>query len=215
MAMGTTVIEDEELGRAWLRLVKATSRLGHPMGDEGTELLGVAVSFAARTSPDPVIERFGDREMVGEMEKVFFGSGPNALGHSYAHLIRGPDGRSDFQDVASHLQADRFTKRAVVMLPGTGNGKVPCINVVQFLVREGSVQCFYFARAQDAFRKFYADGLCIAAMAGKVGGLLGLPTGRITGFIGSSHVYHRDASDIAKMLAEAIPASGVREGRGA
>jgi len=59
----------------------------------------------------------------------------------------------------------------------------------------------YFARGQDAFKKFYADGLCLTAMAEKVGGALERPLGKARGFIGSSHVYHQDMPAIRRMLA--------------
>ncbi len=141
--------------------------------------------------------------MIDEMNRVFFADGANALGHSYANLMRGPDGRNDFQDVISLLRAEPASKRAVVTLCGPGGGKVPCINVVQFLVRSGAVQTIYFARGQDAFKKFYADALCLAKMARRVAANLDLPSGTVSGFIASSHVYHADRPAIDDFLARA------------
>ena len=101
----------------------------------------------------------------------------------------------------SFLRAERDSKRAVVTFCGSGDGKVPCVNVVQFLVRQGEVQTIYFARGQDAFKKFYADALCLAKMARRVGNELGLPAGTVTGFIGSSHVYQADQPAVEDFLA--------------
>jgi hypothetical protein len=191
------------LGQTWINLVELTAQTGTPLADEGCEVLGVTVSFPAACEKDPIIERFGDARMVAEMAKVFFSEGANAVGHGYAHLVRGPGGRHDFQDVISLLHEQPTTKRAVITLCAEANFKVPCINTVQFLVRDRAVQMMYFARGQDAFRKFYADGLCLGRMAQIVSNGLNLPTGWITGFIGSSHVYHRDMSAIEQMLAAA------------
>jgi thymidylate synthase len=80
-------------------------------------------------------------------------------------------------------------------------GKVPCISAVQFLVRDSAVHVMYFARGQDVFRKFYADGLCLTAMAQRVATALGTPLGIARGFIGSSHVYHEDMSAIRRTIA--------------
>jgi len=170
------------------------------MAAEGYESLGIEIQFPADTANDETLKRFGDAEMVANMEKVFFGEGQNALGHSYAKLIRGPAGRNDLEDVIDLLRQETWTKRAVLTLCGTGNGKLPCINVIQFLIRDGAVHTIYFARGQDAFRKFYADGLCVASMARKVADSLGLPSGTVTGFIGSCHVYHQDLPEIRKLL---------------
>ncbi len=114
--------------------------------------------------------------------------------------MRGPGGRNDFQDVISLLKTERDSKRAVVTFCGEGNGKVPCINVVQFLIRDGVIRTIYFARGQDAYKKFYADALCIASMARKVAEGLGLAAETVSGFIGSSHIYHKDRTAIDDFL---------------
>ena len=194
-------IATESLGKAWINLVKQTLESGVPVNDEFQELLAVQVAFPASNEKDAIIEQLGDRQLMAEMEKVFFTESENALGHSYAGLMTGPGGRNDLQDVIALLKAEPFSKRAVVTLAGRGNGKVPCINVVQFLIRNGVVHTLYFARGQDAFRKFYADGLCLAGMARRVAAGLGLPAGALEGFIGSSHVYHHDRTAIDRFLA--------------
>jgi thymidylate synthase len=174
------------------------------MGGEGLELLGVGLSFPAVQDGDPLLERFGDAAMISEMRKVFFDGGANTLGHSYANLLRGPGGRSDFEDVIALLRSEPWSKRAVVMLCGLPNGKVPCLNAVQFLLRD-KLQTIYFARGQDAFRKFYADALCVREMARKVAAGLRVAAGTITGFIGSCHVYHHDRPAIDRLIEQARP----------
>jgi thymidylate synthase len=178
-----------------------TVQSGAPLAEEGLELLGVTLSFPAAWEKDSIIEHFGDQQMMREMSKVFFSDATNALGHSYAHLVRGPGGRNDFQDVIALLREQPTTKRAVVTLCGEANFKVPCVNTVQFLVRDGAVQTFYFARGQDVFKKFYADGICLGRMAQTVAHGLELPAGRVNGLIGSSHVYHEDMPAIEQFLA--------------
>lgn len=189
------------LGETWIHLVQLTAQSGIPVDSEYLELLGVQVGFPAEVDNDELIRQFGDHRMMANMDEVFFGNGANPLGHSYAGLMRGPDGRPDLVDVISLLRAEPASKRAVVTLCGPGGGKVPCVNVVQFLVRQGEVLTFYFARGQDAFKKFYADGFCLAKMARRVADGLGLRTGAVSGFIGSSHVYQADQPAIDDFLA--------------
>jgi thymidylate synthase len=165
----------------------------------------VQVCFPAADQPDAMVAQYGDSRMVAEMEKVFFSDAPNALGHSYASLMSGPAGRRDLQDVIDLLRAKPSSKRAVVTLCGSGDGEVPCVNVVQFLNRKGQLQTIYFARGQDVFRKFYADSLCVAKMARRVASALNLPAGRVEGFIGSSHVYQCDREAIDRFLIQGRP----------
>jgi len=171
------------------------------MGREGLELLGANVSFLLATELDEILEKLGDRHMIAEMQKVFFSDTPNSLGHSYASLISGPGGRRDLQDIISLLQAEPSTKRALLSFLSQPGGKVPCISAVQFLVRDNAVHIIYFARGQDVFKKFYADGLCLIAMAHRVATALGRPLGIARGFIGSSHVYHEDMPAIRRTIA--------------
>ena len=192
----------ESLGETWINLVNLTVQAGTRLNNQAYELLGAEVAFPARTEGDPVIGQFGDPQMIADMGTVFFTSHANASGHSYAALMRGPGGRQDLQDVIALLRSDPWSKRAVVTLCGSPDGKVPCINVIQFLIRDKAVRTTYFARGQDAFRKFYADGLCIAAMARTVSGGLELPAETVAGYIASSHVYDQDMADIKRMLVQ-------------
>jgi thymidylate synthase len=194
------------LGQTWVRLLAQILATGSPMAKEGLEILGTQVSFTAQEQVDPILDQFANQEMIRNMRDVFFSDSPNPLGHSYASLMRGPGGRNDLQDILGLLRSEPWTKRAVLTLCGSPNGKVPCINQVQFLVREGAVQTFYFGRGQDIFRKFYADGLCLAALARRVAQGLELPAAEITGLIASAHVYHEDLPGIRNVLeAVALP----------
>ena len=188
------------LGETWLQLVRLTVQTGMAVDREYLELLEVQVSFPAMVERDELIQQLGDRRLMAAMDDVFFGDGANPLGHSYANLMRGPDGRPDLADVISLLRAEPASKRAVVTLCGPGGGKVPCVNVIQFLVRQGEVHTIYFARGQDAFKKFYADALCLAKMARRVADGLERPAGTVCGFIGSSHVYQADRPAIEDFL---------------
>jgi thymidylate synthase len=194
--------EYETLGETWINLVRATLECGVDVNGEGPELIGVQVSFPASDQTDPLVTQCGDNQLVAEMEKVFFSDAPNSLGHSYSRLMSGPAGRRDLQDIVDLLRARPASKRAVVTICGPGDGNVPCVNAVQFLCRRERLQIVYFARGQDAFRKFYADGLCVAKMARRVASALNLPVGTVEGFIGSSHLYNRDRPAIDRFLSE-------------
>jgi hypothetical protein len=201
MLTGMNELSFGSLGETWIHLVQMTVQTGTSVNGEGLELIEVQVAFPAEAQADELIRQFGDSRMIAEMEGVFFAGRANALGHSYASLMRGPGGRHDLQDVITLLRAEPASKRAVVTLCGLGDGKVPCVNVIQFLIRAGALRTIYFARGQDAFKKFYADALCLAKMARLVAAGLGLPADTVSGFIGSSHVYHEDRPAIDDFLA--------------
>ena len=201
MLTGMNELSFGSLGETWIHLVQTTVQTGTSVNGEGLELIEVQVAFPAEAQADELIRQFGDSRMISEMDGVFFADRANALGHCYAKLMQGPGGRHDLEDVISLLRAEPASKRAVVTLCGLGDGKVPCVNVIQFLVRAGALRTIYFARGQDAFKKFYADALCLAKMACRVAEGLGLPADTVSGFIGSSHIYHEDRPAIDDFLA--------------
>jgi thymidylate synthase len=196
-------IRHPSLGETWLALCREVCQSGSTIGQETRELLTVCAAFdTADFRLDPLLTRFASSHHVEEMRKVFFSSEPNHFGHSYAAMLSGPLGRNDLSDVAELLALDPESKRAVVSLTGSGNGKVPCVNVIHFLQREAKLLVVYFARGQDVFRKFYADALCIFEMAQRVACQLGIPVAQVVGIIGSAHVYLRDLPEIERVLAQ-------------
>jgi thymidylate synthase len=202
-------VRHPNLGETWLAILREVYRSGRTVGDETRELLLVCAEFEKGDfGSDPLLVRFGSRQHVEQMRKVFFSSEPNAFGHSYAQRLRGPQGRGDLSDVIELLTRQPCSKRAVVSLTGVGDGQVPCINAIQFLRREDGLRAVYFARGQDIFRKFYADGICIHEMAQRVAAGLGTALLAVYGIITSAHIYLDDVPDIQELLraAEAFQA---------
>jgi thymidylate synthase len=194
----------QSLGETWLAVLRHVCQSGQTVGDETRESLQVCASFAQGDyDADPLLVRFASRENVEQMRKVFFTAEPNGFGHSYRDRILGPRGRRDLSDVIELLQREPLSKRAAIALVGEGDGRVPCINAVHFLRRGEGLVVTYFARGQDVFRKFYADGACIFEMARRVADAIGVPVDRVAGVISSAHVYLADLTAASDVLAEA------------
>ena len=192
------------LGETWLAILREVYQPSQVVVDDTRELLHVCVSFAEGDfDSDPVLVRFASREAVEQMRKVFFTTEPNGFGHSYRDRIVGPRGRCDLSDVIELLDREPLSKRAMIVLAGEGDGRVPCINAVHFLRRAQGLVTTYFARGQDIFRKFYADGACIFEMARRVAHAIGEPVDRVTGVISSAHVYLADLAAIGDVLTKA------------
>lgn len=198
-----TEIRHATLGRTWLAVLRETYGRGETRDGETRELLGVSVAYERGDAQDPLLLRFGSAEHIAEMRKVFFSAGSNGFGHSYRDQLRGPLGRSDLSDVVELLAREPCSKRAVATFVGDGDGRVPCINAVHFLRRDGALRLAYFSRGQDIFRKFYADGVCLYEMGRRVAAGLDIPLALVSGTISSAHVYLADLPEIEAVLAEA------------
>ncbi|MCA9056331.1 MAG: hypothetical protein KDA75_21030, partial [Planctomycetaceae bacterium] len=190
-----------ELQLAWQSLLREILAAGSS-DEELVECLSVPVSFVRSAEAESVLERAGLGYTYPEMKKVFFTEEPNQFGHSYRRFWKGPLGRDDLSDIKELLSGQPSTKRAVLTLVDTAGKKVPCVNVLQFLIRDERLETVYFARAQDAYRKFCADALCICDLAHQVAESLSLEIGPILGTIGSAHIYLEDLPK-AREVAEA------------
>jgi thymidylate synthase len=197
-------IQCATLGETWLAALREVYQTGRTVGQETREVLHLWVAFRQGDfQADPLLVRFASSRQVEEMRKVFFSSEPNLFGHSYSDCLRGPLGRADLGDVIELLGKDPASKRALVALVGHGDGRVPCINAIHFLRRADGLTATYFARGQDIFRKFYADGACLFELAGRVACKLAVPLAGVFGLIGSAHLYLADLAEIRGVLAEA------------
>ena len=195
-------VETNSVGKTWKELVNAVVVKGSTLASEGIELTDVRVIFRNNQKEiDTILEKYADPVMIENMMKVFFVKQDNELGHSYADLIRGPLGREDFTDIVELLREKDICKRATLTLCGKGNGKVPCINVINFLIRDNKLDIYYFSRGQDAYKKFYADALCIASIQSRVAEMLNTEVGVITGYIASAHIYFEDMDKINEFIA--------------
>ena len=194
------IIEKNSLGDVWIALLQSIFRWGEDVAEETLELVGVHVSFCEACNDDPILIRYADAEHIEQMHKVFFSFESNLFGHSYHKLCKGPAGKNDLSDVIELLNREPTSKRALISLTGEGNGKVPCINAIHFLLRNEGLEVIYFSRGQDIYRKFYADSLCIFEMAKRVANGLNRPIARVTGFISSAHIYKDNLREIADIL---------------
>ena len=194
-------IKEETIGQAWKELVILTKNNGVQLADEGLEILDVNIKFKHDfNSEDIILKKYADKKMIENMQKVFFSNEENDLGHNYFENMCSPY-RNDYTiDIVRVLEEKRNSKRATVTLSSSGSGKVPCINVINFLIRDEKLNIYYFSRGQDAYKKFYADALVIATMQSNISKKLSVDIGEITGYITSSHIYNTDMTDINKFL---------------
>lgn len=139
---------------------------------------------------------------IDEMRKVFFTSLSNKFGHSYGDAIITPiqNERNAVEAIIKKLSDNLETRNAVLTFSPYGNFKIPCISVVQFLVRNNTLNIFYTARSQDIFKKFPLDAVCIADMGKQVAKRLNLRLGSVYANIISAHIYQQDKENVQKFL---------------
>jgi thymidylate synthase len=192
------------IGDAWLGIQRDIIKRGMIV-DDFIEALNVSFNIIDVRLPDLILDRWANKFYIDEMKKVFNSTETNHFGHSYYKCMSGPSSGDPIEAVITKLTSKISSRQAVITLSGNGNGKIPCVNVIQFLVRDDLLVVTYFARSQDIFNKFYADALCVFDFAQKVSKRMLIPQISIRGSIGSAHIYQKDilqASTVLESTAE-------------
>jgi len=76
-----------------------------------------------------------------------------------------------------------------------GKDRVPCSMYYQFYLREGKLHLIYTMRSCDFLTHFVHDVYFAARLQAYIAGMLSLPVGHITHFMGSLHAYKKDMSE--------------------
>lgn len=194
------VQSEKTLTVAWMELLRQVMEQGRDVDDEIREEMAVTTRFVVGREDLSLLARYGLDGTVPEMRKVFFSSEPNRFSHSYRSFWRGPYGKDDLSDVIELLREQPSTKRALLAFVDPAGKRVPCLNLIHFLVRGGCLEVVYFARGQDIYLKFCADALCVTDFGAKVADAIRLPLRSCVGAISSAHVYRKDFAQVEAIL---------------
>jgi len=188
------------LGETWRDLLLLVMEKGDEPDDEIREARNVTMNFTVEAFDYSDLDKYGLKENLSEMRKVFFTTEANRFGHSYRSFWRGPFGKNDLSDVVDLLEKQPSTKRALLTFVDPIGGKVPCVNVIHFLIRQGRLDLSYFARGQDIYLKFCADAICVHDFGLMISEALDIKIGTIAGNISSAHIYRKDFDQVESIL---------------
>ena len=201
---------DKSIGLSWIHLIANVSALGGEVPDtqQGAifELLSPQVVIPTATFPDPIIESLGSAEAIDSMRKNFFKSEPFLdWGYSYNERIFAKEGIDQIQWVVTRLRRDVFTKSATISLldPKAKGDHIPCVALIDFKIRSGSLCIHSFLRSSDVVKKFYADAACILEIGRMVAGQINISDIDMIFSIASAHIYLKDAKAAHRILLSA------------
>lgn len=180
------------------------------------ELRNCSVEF----TPNQCEELLSDERVMGdyeEMRKVFFTQETNAFGHNYSKTLLGPKMGKEtaVNDIIQILSKTSTTRKAVLSFLPYGDEKVPCINLIHFLIRSDKLEITYFSRGQDIYRKFPCDAMCIIDYGRQIATAMNLEISHVTAVITSAHIYEKDIitakSLISKCYSKKVVLTGNNE----
>lgn len=124
-----------------------------------------------------------------------------------AYGAYGPRIGDQLSDIVDILTAKPNTRQAVLSIwhprdlstaKGGKKNDIPCTLSIQFLLREGRLDCMVTSRSSDLWLGLPYDVFCFTAFHNLVSGLVGVEQGQYFHSLGSYHIYDRDAGKLSR-----------------
>ena len=123
------------------------------------------------------------------------------INSNYGFCVWSGDNYKQYNKVLCELRKNPESRRAVMIYTRptmwfdynhNGRSDFMCTNVVQYVIRNGSVHCVVQMRSNDSVIGYKNDRAWQEEVLQKVADALNLPMGKIHWQVGSLHVYQRD-----------------------
>jgi thymidylate synthase len=211
--MGPAVIEAESLGEAWIEVSRAILDSGAVAswgGSTTRELALLTVAAEHPDSRDPLIAELGDPEWLDWMHRNFFVAGEvPELGRAKSYAVRLFDyagtGRDQIAWVVERLRADPECRDAAITTfqPLTDTAYIPCVSLLDFWLRDGSVELIVYAHSLDFGKKAYGNLVELARLQEHVAGELGAGVGRLVIHVKTAHIYEPEWAAMSELTSAA------------
>lgn len=129
---------------------------------------------------------------------------PATFEYSYGSRLRHWHGIDQLETAFDRIQEDHETRRAVCVLfdPILDHVRainLPCINLIQFSLRNNHLDLSVYMRSNDLILGFAYDVFCLSLIQEVMAGWLGCELGKYTHVAQSLHIYKKD-QDLAKNI---------------
>ena len=199
-------IKENSVGKAWQEAMKTIIEKGTITFDDNKklhEILGLHIKIAKPSESDTIIEKKGDKDMIEWMKKNFF-SKDKVLnwGYSYGKRITDYLGINQLENIKQKLLNNINSKSATISLnnPSEDKKHSPCINILDFKVRNNTVILNTFFRSQDICKKMYADAICLTLILNDLARTLKIKNTELNLYIMSAHIYENDLEKAQEII---------------
>ena len=191
-------IKKNSIGLAWRNAIEKVFEKGKTVHDGEVklhELLGLHITIDNPSEDDEFIKKNGDLSMI-EWKKNNFFSDKNVLdwGYSYGQRLTNYEGINQIKNVKEKLLKNPESKSATICLnnPKGDEKHSPCINILDFKLRNDTLILNTFFRSQDICKKMYADTICLTEILNDMAETLKIKNTQLNLYIMSAHIYEND-----------------------
>lgn len=198
------VIEKNSIGEVWLEAVKKVLNEGQIIKYRTTELLEIINLQLIINEPsidDPIIAKYGNKEILEYMRKNFQTNEDIGFGYTYKQRIFNYKGVDQIKHSLQNFHKRENSMDAIfsTLLPEKDTEHVPCMALLQYLVRDNALIIFTTFKSQDIGKKSYADYIEIMKLFSEIKNKLKAKKIKIIANISSAHIYKEDIEELTKL----------------
>lgn len=196
--MTMCAVTGETIGQVWLGSMARVMAEGREAWDEDVrlrELLGLTVCVMHPALEDPIVNRFGDAQVLEHtLRKFEKGTVMANRPFTYGDCIYNKNGVDQFEWMVERLTKKRESKSATISLltEGSQSANLPCLSMLDAKIRNDRLHVQFFFRSQNIVGRQYANLMAIATLQHRLAARLGVAPGMMAGYVASAHIYQYD-----------------------
>ena len=198
------IIEKNTIGEVWLEATKYILKNGKKINYRETELLEVLNLQLIINEPnvkDEIVEKYGDKDVLEYMQKNFKTDENVGFGYTYKQRFFDYQGTNQIENSLANLEKRENSMDAIfsTLIPKEDVKHVPCLAMLQYIVRDKTLIITATFKSQDIGKKSYADYIEITKLFEPVKEKLELLKMKIIANITSAHIYKEDIEKLKKL----------------
>jgi thymidylate synthase len=201
------------IGDAWIEVANVILTHGTPSNFGGLPLLEcdlVTLDVQYPNPDDPIIAEHASREWLAWMRSNFTDyCRVRELGDARSYASRLFDymgsGRNQIAAVLETLRRDAHASYATIttLEPLTDVSYIPCVSLLDFWLRSGSLELVVYAHSIDFGKKGFGNLVQLAELQRDVASELNVPVGPLVMIVKSATIYQTELSLMSEMISSA------------
>lgn len=201
------IINADSIGEIWIKYLKSVRDEGSVYYDEDEsiiELENVVLNIEDNIINDEILDKYADKNIERlYIEKMQSTEIVKELNASYGKRIFDQLGVNQYEWVLERLKRKPETKAATIslLLPNDPGPRIPCLDIIDFKVRNGKLYTKTFFRSQNALRA-YGNLRAIFWLSNMLAKDLGVERKNVVCFISNGHFNKADLDKVNNILKE-------------
>ena len=204
-----TEIYGHTVGEVWIQYLRNVIENGDYYYDEGErilELSDVVLTVENDEENDWILQKYADQGLKElYLKKMQTKEIVKELNASYGQRIYDQLGVNQYEWCLQRLRRKPESKAATMalLLPDDPGPRIPCLDVVDFKLRNGVLETKTFFRNQNAMNA-YGNLCALFWLSGCMSKDLSVDRGKLTCFIANGHIYDYRLEDARSIISDVV-----------